>query len=216
MSRPEIRINFSGLLYEDISRQIFTLHQWDLPSVEQCEAWVEDYRQAWGKKEEIILTAMQDITGLEFYLETIDITAAPGVIPKSEPLLINFIHKPEVTIHTVTHELTHTLLCDNKVVSVYGKDRDFQLASEWHRLFGFDNDRRALVHVPVHAINQIIFEQYLNESSFVSDQRELLEKRNATSYLKSWDYVEKEGADKIVSKLKQSYTDIAKKLENKK
>lgn len=217
LRNPEIRINYSWLLKEDVSEQIAKLNKWDLSSDEQFEEWTANYRAAWAKKENVILTAMQEITGLEFYLSVIDIAVAPGVIPKSHPLIIGFMDTPEVAVETITHELSHTLLCDNRIISLYGKNRDFLLANEWKKFFGdFDGDFNALVHVPVHAICQKIFEDYFNDKEYVSRDRKLMEEYSATSYLKSWDYVQKEGADVIINKLKKSYADIAKNLEKKK
>ncbi len=212
---PEVRINFSWLLYDDISRKLNKNNDWDLPTGEQCEEWVGAYRSAWARKEEAILIAMQEITELEFYKSVIDITAAPDVTPKSEPLLISFMDTPDTAVETITHELTHTLLCDNKIVSIYGKNRDFKLGTVWRRLFGFEDDFNALVHVPVHAICQKIFEDYLGDKEYVARDRKLMEKFGATSYLKSWDYVGREGADVIIEKLKKSYAEIAKELEKK-
>ncbi len=215
MKNPEIRINYSWLFSDDISKQLCKLNKWDLPTHEQCELWTESYRKAWKVKETKILSAMQEITGLEFYLDVIDITVAPGVIPKSQPLLISFMDYPETVVDTITHELSHTLLCDNKILSIYGENRNFMLGTEWAKLFGSGGDFNALVHEPVHAICKKVFEDYLKDMVFVERDRKILKKFGATSYLKAWDYVEKEGADVIVKKLKKSYAQIAKKMEAK-
>lgn len=215
IANPEIRINYSWLLKNDVSEKIAKLNSWELQSDEQFEKWAENYRRAWSRKEKIILTAMQEATGLEFYLNVIDIAAAPGIIPKSHPLIIGFIDTPDIAVETITHELSHTLLCDNNIISLYGENRNFLLANEWKRLFGLEDDFDALIHVPVHAICQKVFEDYLNDKEYVKRDRKLMEKYEATSYLKSWDYVEKEGADVILDKLKKSYAEIAIKLEKK-
>ncbi len=212
---PEIRINYSWLLRSDVSEKIAKFSKWKLESDEQFEKWAENYRKAWAEKEETILTAMQEITGLEFYLPVIDITAAPSIIPKSQPLIIGFRDTPETVVETITHELSHTLLCDNKTISIYGENRDFMLGSEWQKLFGMKDDFNALVHIPVHAICKKVFENYLGDKEYVARDRKLMKKFGATPYLKSWDYVEKEGADAIIEKLKKSYAEIANKLEKK-
>lgn len=210
---PEIRINFSRLLFEDVSKKIAKLNGWDLKSVEQYREWAEAYRKAWLERETEILSAMMEITDLEFYLPVIDITAAPGLIPKSEPLTIGFREKPDKTVYTITHELTHTLLCDNTVVSVYGTHRGFHLSDAWEKLYGFQDDTAALVHVPVLAVCKKIFEDYLNDHDYVTYDREMLTRYNSESYLKAWDYIDKVGADTIIDKLKKSYAEIAKELE---
>jgi hypothetical protein len=216
VKNPEIRINYSWLLKNDVSEQIAKLNKWDMASDEQFEKWTEAYRMSWATKEEVILSAMQEVTGLEFYLPVIDITAVPGIIPKSHPLIIGFLDKPEDVVETITHELSHTLLLDNNIISIYGENRNFMIGSEWQKLFGIKDDFNALIHIPVHAICQKVFEDYLGDKDYVNRDRKLMEKFNATSYLKSWNYVEKVGADMIIQKLKKSYAQISKKMETKK
>lgn len=215
LKNPEVRINYSWLLKNDISEKVAKLNRWKLESDDQFEEWAENYRKAWAKKEKTILAAMQEITGLEFYLPVIDIAIAPYIIPKSQPLIISFMDTPEVAVETITHELTHTLLCDNRTISLYGENRDFMLGTEWQKLFGFEDDFNAVVHVPVHAVCQKVFEDYLGDERYVARDKQLMKKFGATSYLKSWEYVEQEGADVIIEKLKKSYAEITKKLEKK-
>lgn len=212
---PEIRINFSWLFYNDVCRQLDKVQKWDLPSGEQCEEWTEAYRNEWSKHETKILTAMQNITGLNFYKSVIDVTTAPGVIPKSEPLFMSFYDTPKSFVDTLTHELIHVLLTDNTTLSIYGENRSFRLGAAWEKLFGIEDDFSCLVHIPVHAIHKKIFCDVLNDPKGVDRDIELNKKFDSKSYLKSWDYVEKEGHEVIIEKLKKSYADIAKKLEKK-
>lgn len=214
-SIPEIRINYSWLLKDDVSRQIAELNKWEIESDDQFEKWSKAYRMAWSKNEKVILTSMIKLTGLEFYLPVIDITLAPCIIPKSQPLIIGFTDYPETFIDTLTHELAHTLLCDNKILSLYGENRNFKLADEWKKIFGINHSFTTLVHIPVHALCQKIFEETLSDINFVQRDKKQLEEWGSHDYLKAWDYVEKEGADVIIEKLKESYVEIAKKLEKK-
>lgn len=215
---PEIRINYSWLLTQDVSRKIaeYEGNKTDLFSHDGYEKYAERYRRAWLKNENKILSALQNVTGLQFYLNVIDIAVAPWIKPKSHPLIISYYDSPETVAYTITHELTHTLLCDNKIISIYGESRKFSLTKEWQKLYGFEDDFTALVHVPVHAINKIVFENYIDDKQFVIHDRNTMEEFGAVSYLKSWDYVEKHGAEKILEKLRHSYIRIAKKLERSK
>lgn len=212
---PEVRINFSWLFYNDICLQLDKVQKWDLPSGDKCEEWTEAYRTEWSKHQTKILTALQDITGLEFYRSVIDVTTVPGVIPKSYPLFMSFRNRPAEFVETLTHELIHVLLTDNKTISIYGDNRDFKLGDEWSKLFGFDDDFNCLVHVPVHAIHKKLFVDVLNDPQGVERDIEQMKKFGADSYLKSWDYVQEEGHEEIIEKLKKSYADIAKTLEKK-
>jgi hypothetical protein len=210
---PEIRINFSRLFYQDVSVRLNSLNSWELLSSDDYEKLAEQYRDEWAKKENIILSAMQKIVALKFYCPVIDITAAPEVIPKSEPLFINFRHRPETAIDTITHELCHTLLCDNTTVSIYGRDRDFRLVEELQRLFGTSDDISMLVHIPVYAMCKKIFEDYLDDKDYTTRDKALMRRFGSTSYLKAWDYVEKVGHEEIIAKLKKSYAEIANNKE---
>jgi len=214
-SNPEVRINFSWLFYDDVCKQLDKVQDWDLPSGEKCEEWTDSYRGEWAKREDMILTAMQDITGLKFYRSVIDVTTAPGVIPKSEPLILSFHGGPKLTVETLTHELIHVLLTDNTTLSIYGNYRDKSLKDQWVKLFGHKDDFNALVHIPVHAIHKKIWIDVLNDPEGPSRDIVRMKKLNATSYLKSWDYVEEHGYEQIINQLKTSYVEIAKELEKK-
>lgn len=216
VSIPEIRINFSWLLYHDVSAKLAEYEGWELPSVDDCEKWTNNYRHEWTKISDKVLTAMQDISGLQFKNSVYDVSTVPGVIAKSDPLVINFKDYPKETMSTLIHELIHVLLTDNTVLSLKGDERDFRLADEWEKLFGFGDDFDALVHVPVHAIHRKIYETVLNNPKMVDADREEMNQNNAESYIKSWEYVKNEGADVIIEKLKNSYAEIAKNLEKKK
>mgnify|MGYP003405255745 CR=1 FL=1 len=205
---PEVRINFSYLFHRDISVRLNSLNRWDLLSAEDYEMLADQYREEWSKNEAIILSAMQNIIGLKFYCPVIDITAAADIIPKSEPLLISFRNRPSTVVDTITHELCHALLCDNKTVSIYGKDRGFSFVDVWSALFDINDDSSMVVHVPVFAICKKVFEDHLGDKDYVSRDKKLMKKFGATSYLKAWKYVDEVGHEEIINKLKKSYAEI--------
>lgn len=63
----QVRIHFSWLLYDYVSQDKYKLYakDWgDIPSREQCEEWVENYRQEWAKYEERILPALTELLGV--------------------------------------------------------------------------------------------------------------------------------------------------------
>ncbi len=177
-------------------------------SAEDYEMLADQYREEWSKNEAIILSAMQNIIGLKFYCPVIDITAAADIIPKSEPLLISFRNRPSTVVDTITHELCHALLCDNKTVSIYGKDRGFSFVDVWSALFDINDDSSMVVHVPVFAICKKVFEDHLGDKDYVSRDKKLMKKFGATSYLKAWKYVDEVGHEEIINKLKKSYAEI--------
>lgn len=212
---PEIRINYSWLLQSDVSEKICKLNDWELPSDEQCLEWAENYRKAWVEKESDILSAMQEFTGLEFYKNVIDVSLAANIIPKSDPLIISFRSSADEFVDLLTHELIHVLLTDNKILTLQGQERNFELLTEWKSMFAGESDFTTLVHIPVYAIQKKIMLEIQKQPSRVLRDREFMSKIGADSYVKSWDYIEANGHEVIINKLKKSYTEIAEKMEKK-
>lgn len=211
---PEVRINFSWLLTRDVSEQLASVKGLELESYDFYRKKTTEYRKSWSKRGSAILAQMQSITGLKFYLPVIDVVTAPLIIPKSFPFLISFRNSAEDIVELITHELSHTLLCDNHIYSTQNQKNGIDLSYEFTKAFGnFSGDSTALNHVGVHAICHKIFVDFFGDKEYLSREKQSLSSRNATSYLKSWDYVESVGPDQILKKLQKLYTDIAKKLE---
>jgi len=154
MKLPEIRINFSSLLYSTVSTKLCKMQDNDLPSREQCKEWTNTYRKEWKKHEKKILEGMTEILGLEFYADLIDVHLAPGIIPMSDPLIINFGNYPAEFVDELTHELVHVLLTDNNLFRTKDEGSETDLGDEWQKLFpGYDNFS-TIVHIPVHAVHK--------------------------------------------------------------
>lgn len=207
---PEIRINYARLLQEDVSKKISKLNNWWLPSDEKSMERTEDYRRAWKPKEPQILILMQDCLGVAFYKKVIDVHIAANILPKSQPLIISMQDTPDQFIDTLTHELIHVLLTDNSKLSLQGANRDFQISNVWQNMFNSEQDLSTLSHIPVFAVFKKIMLDVHQDSSRIDRDKEMLKKFGSTSYLKSWDYVEKVGYEEIIEKLKNSYAEITK------
>lgn len=216
MKLPEIRINFSGLLYKTVSRRLAEAYEHELPAFEECREKAEAYRKEWAKHEKKILTSMQDILDLEFYKSVVDVSLAPFIIPMSEPTIIHFRSTPDEFVDVLTHELLHVLLTDNKIVSVKDNNLHYQLTDTWANLFGEDHDRMVLAHIPVHAVHKKIYSEVLRDESRLLRDLEHSRKSNSDAYVKSWGYVDEHGAESIIEKLKKSYEKIAVELGAKK
>ncbi len=209
MKNPEIRINFSYLLYYGESQVLYK--SWSdktgkLIPEEKCIEITKTYRDVWRKKEDKILSAMQNILGLEFYKPVIDVALAPMFTPISDPLILSFYHNPAGFVSTLIHELFHVLLTDNKIVS--DRNEDLNLIPVWEKWLGFKGSWTTLVHIPVHAGCKYIFEDVLKESSKV--QQDMDEIKSWTSnqkgdYLKSWEYVQGHDYKEILAQFKKGY-----------
>lgn len=209
-TKPEIRINFSYLLYVT-SVKLDKLYNPDAPklvSTEQCEEWTKAYKKEWRKHEAKILDALNQILGLEFYRDVIDVSLAPYITPQSDPLIIHFGNKPDQFVDVLAHELIHVLLTDNNVLQINSNSTEVDLIKEWANLFG-EFEFKTLIHIPVHAILKALFIDYMKEESrYVRDKEHANTINGGKSYVEAWEYVDSNGYEEIIEKLKDSYRKI--------
>lgn len=211
MKLPEIRIDFSWLLLNNVSKVLATHFDRKLLTFEEYTEKTEKYRSEWKKYEKDIVVYMQKQLGLRFYKPVLDVSLAPMIQAFSDPLIINFMNEPDEFVDTLTHELIHVLLTDNDKISIKNFEKNVDLRGEWIRLFGFKGDFTALNHIPVHAMHDQIYKNVFKDLSRKKREITMLKKYNSTSYLAAWDYVETKGSKKIVDQLKDSYSSMAEK-----
>lgn len=201
---PQIRIKNAWLIREQVSTHLHKL--WgseDKPMAndKQMDEIVQAYRDAWEPYEQKILAAMCEELGLSFRQNIIDVYIAPWFHAFSDPMIIGVIHKPDRFVEILTHELLHRLLTDNNESPDDTKYRQY-----WAKLFGNDHTSRALVHIPVHATLQAIFDDHLHEPQRTVNDRERCKEWPA--YDAAWKYVEQEGYREIIGKLRQQYAHL--------
>ena len=205
---PEIRINYAWLLQMDVSRKINERNKWPLPTDEEAEEYTENYRRAWKLKGSMILSRMQECLGISFYKSVIDVNIAADIIPKSQPLIIDFSTRPNHFVDLLTHELAHVLLTDNTAISLMGADRNFELGLIWQKLFDNEKDFATVFEIPAYAVfKKIAIDIHNDESRIARDKKDLVLYK-ATPNIKAWEYVEKVGHEVIIEKLKKSYAEI--------
>lgn len=207
-SLPDIRIKDAWLLRENASKHLHEL--WakeDQPLADDkwMEQRVKAYQKAWKPYEKKILTAICELLDLSFYQNTIDVYIAPWFGAFSDPLVIGVMREPDVFIDTLTHELIHRLLTDNKTVP-----SDTKLKDEWAGLFGKDHSFTTVVHIPVHAVHKAIYVDVLKEPKRLDRDRKSDIQHDATEYVKSWQYVDNNDYKEIIEKLKQNYKKLAR------
>ncbi len=203
---PEIRIYFADLLQMGESQKLATGEK--MATYEQYEEWTAAYRKEWKKHEAKILPAMQNVLGLEFHHNTLDVACAPFFIPKSWPLIIGFTREPDFFVDTVTHELAHVLLTDNNIMSILDPNRSRDLVKPWEKMFGDNHDFTCLVHIPVHAMLKYIYLDILKEPKRL--KRDIKWSQKHPPYAAAWKYVEDNDYKKILADLKKSYGGMAR------
>jgi hypothetical protein len=210
---PEVRIYFSWLLYDNVSKDLFEKYNdgsQKLSSKSDCLKWAEAYRNEWAKYEAKVLPALSEVSGLTFYRQVIDVACAPWLAGQSDPLLMSYYYEPDQFIDQLTHELCHVLLTDNTMYSDHSSSKWINLSERWAKLFGEVHDFTTLVHIPVHALCKYIFVDVLKEPGRV--ERDVADCAGNEPYKKSWDYVNAHDYHEIIEQLKADYKQLQKEL----
>ncbi len=204
---PEIRIKNASLLREGASEGLNELWGDGTPLHDHnhYQKTVDAYNEAWQPKEALIMNAMQDILGLHFKHNIIDVYIAPWFAAFSDPMVIGVKSKPDSFIDLLTHELLHRLLTDNTKLDLSEEDRT--LSAEWMKLFGKDHRWNTLIHIPVHAVLKEIYLNVLKEEYRL--KRDIDKHQKHEDYKKAWEYVESNDYKEIISQLKKSYERMA-------
>ena len=208
MKTPEIRIYFSWLLYDHVSKDLFEKYSHGsqkLASKEKCFELARDYRNEWAKYDKKILSALSEVTGLTFYRQVIDVACAPWLAGQSDPLMLSFYYEPDQFVDILTHELCHVLLTDNKVYAEHSSPDWLNLTERWSKLFG-EHSTTATVHIPVHALLKYIFVDILHDPERVN--RDMADCKGNEPYEKSWEYVNAHDYKEIIGKLRHDYVRI--------
>lgn len=204
MNYPEIRFRdpflLIGTIYNDIESAymppVAATDERSKLSRSEITEKLEQYEAAWRPYEKRLIEGMCALFNLEFRQNVIDIYAAPFYTSFSSPLFIATKYDPGRAVEVIAHELIHVLLYDNTSSSV---DSFSETERKWRQLFGDGLDDVALIHVPVHAALQALFDDVLAEPA-----RTLQDKEKCSShppYKAAWDYVEKVGYKKILEML---------------
>lgn len=160
-------------------------------------ATIRRYYDAWHPYEVTILKAMCELTGLEFRQNIIDVYVAPFYYSFSDPLFLATKYESDRVIEILAHELIHRLLTDNTENHYLTN-----FSAEWRKMFGEEHTWNTLVHIPVHAVMQGVFEEYVKEPARISRDKEMYE--NYADYKAAWDYVEKVGYKAILQQLRNA------------
>lgn len=197
---PEIRIKNAWLLRDNASEHLNELWGDGTPlrTHDEYEDIVKEYQKAWEPHGQKIIQGMCDALDLTFRQNIVDVYIAPWFAAFSDPMVIGVQYKPDQFVATLTHELIHRLLTDNDQ-SAY----DTPYGSRWKKLFDQDNDWNTLVHIPVHATMQAIFDEVLGEPE--RTKQDIAYCQEYPAYRAAWEYVGEHGYQMVISQLKADY-----------
>ena len=207
MSYPEIRFLHPWLLIDTIYPDIKAAYETPNDQLYKLDAAfisrsLRRYEKAWRPYEQKIISAMCDILGLEFRQNIIDIYVAPFYSSFSNPMFIATKYTADRAVEVITHELIHRLLTDNIQTSY-----ETPYAKKWKQLFPHTDDLswNVIVHIPVHAVLQMIFDDVLKESQRTKRDKQMC--KNWPDYYAAWEYVDSVGYKHIIKQLQQSYSE---------
>ncbi|MFZ2836141.1 MAG: hypothetical protein WAZ21_02380 [Candidatus Saccharimonadales bacterium] len=204
MSTPEVRFKFPWLLLKTFDFALRPALEKegaaDLLDKEFILERLERHETAWRPYEQKVLEGMCSIFELEFRQNIIDMYVAPLKTSFSDPMMISTRYKPEQVVGVIAHELMHRLLTDNTLYD------DRHLVSHWSELFGTEHTQVALVHIPIHAGLKMLYIDILNEPERLREDIERCQRFEP--YRQAWDYVEAEGYQEIIARLKSSYATL--------
>lgn len=217
ISLPEIRIKDACLLRINASQQLHKL--WgeegdELADDKHMDKIVKAYQKAWEPKEKVILESICKLYNLSFRQNVIDVHIAPWFSAFSDPLVIGVKYSPDEFIDTLAHELLHRLFTDNTTLPY----KSNVLLEEWQKLFGKDYYFNTLVHIPVHAGMKYIYIDVLKQPKRLRRDIKSSEDNAKTwgkPYVTAWEYVESNGYKEISDQLKNSYKELATRMNEK-
>jgi len=202
---PKIRIKNARLLRHAASEPMNQVYGDGTPllSHEEYQAIVARYQAAWEPYEEKILRGMEELLGLEFYQNTIDVYIAPWFRAFSDPLVMGVKFSDSDFVSTLAHELLHRLLTDNTST----RRDDPELIADWEKMIGEGCGAKTLVHIPVHAMLKALYLDILNEPERLQDDIAKCQKN--LPYKEAWEYVEAGDYRDIIRHLRSYYASEA-------
>lgn len=146
----------------------------------------DDYERYWERDGVRTIAVMEKVSGLRFKAKHLKATIIRGTVSHSEPLQLVSQH-PRLLGRTLTHELGHILLDDNKIEVVVPKDGNLSFGN--HKL-----------------LDLILFDIWVElEGKEIALRRLEFEKRvNREYYSRAWDWALSMGKDerqKLFSKI---------------
>ena len=194
---PEIRIRY-GWHLDELFRHFIELdpeiRKKRYPSREEIEVKIKDYRNAWEKIENKILTAISDVLKLKFYQEVIDVYIVGRSRSFSDPMIISSHFAADEFCDILVHELIHRILTDNT--------KNVDVGPIWSEMFKGEL-RLVRNHVLVHAVHEYIYREILKDDARL--ERDINNANEFPEYKRSWDIVKKKGYHKIIKSFKSYF-----------
>lgn len=193
MNIPKINIKYNSYLDRILIGYIKSLPEYK-DWVEPTDGFLKDqvsmYKEVWNKEGEKVLTAICNVTGLEFKRNQIDVHVVKGNLREhASCIILKCRYSREEFLCVLIHELIHCLINDN-----------YKVVNQKH--YYEDEDQTTKSHVLIHAILKYVYLDIIREKLlFETNIKRSLESK-VTGYMKAWDIVEREGYMNLIEKFK--------------
>lgn len=88
---------------------------WTPPDINKVKEQIADYKKYWNEIEKIVLPYMQEVSGIEFQRNIIDVHVVSGnPRPFSFPIIIKSSYKKDEFVSILIEELFHVLMGENR------------------------------------------------------------------------------------------------------
>jgi hypothetical protein len=191
---PKIIFKYSWI-YDQIWKEgLLMKKKKSYPSPEKVLNYIKKIEKLWRKEEKKVFQELARVTHLRWKTKTIDCFVVGRCRPFSYPLTMPIYEKhPDYFIDVLTHELIHNIFIQNKEKT----EKAFQY---FHKKYK-KQSLTTRIHIPLHAIHSHIYYKFFNENRLKRDIKFIGFLRD---YKKSWQIVEKEGYQNIISEFIKS------------
>lgn len=198
-SLPEVRIEFSYLIYNMIAKPMWSHFRAGEKLMEprRAQEVLIKYREAWQPHEQAILQGMCEAFDLRFYKSVLDVYVSPGIPTFSRPTIIITEFDADEFIDVLAHELLHVLITDNTTY-----DSDEKLGDVLESIYP-DYSRLTRNHILVHAALKHLYLDVLKEPRRLA--RDIENCKKLPDYAKAWEVVEERGYKELIEEFKGYY-----------
>lgn len=198
---PKIIFKYSSI-YDEEWKEVWNLKhpKWEYPSPKEIKDYIKGIKPLWQKREKKVLSELSKITTLKWSSKLITCYVVGRTRPFSDPLTIPVYDKdPESFIDILTHELIHQLFIQEG--SRERTKKSWEHIFEKYRSLPYNTK----IHIPLHAIHAHIYEKLFTKERMDKDIEEI---SFLEDYRKSWEVVQKESYQNIIS-------EFVKRIEKK-
>lgn len=195
---PKIDFKYS-YVYDDLFRnspdlkKILIKQNKKYPSASEIIEFMNNIEIVWKTEGNKILKEMSNISGIKWKIGNISCYVVGVCRPMSDPLTIKICNDITHGIDILTHELIHQLQS-----TISDKKWD-----KWQKYLDEKYPRETKTtkdHVLLNAIHMALYLQLFGADRLM---RDMWNSKVSNDYKRSWEIVEKEGPDKIVTKFRQ-------------